>query len=194
VRGGGSWPGAVEERQRIGRCTVYTSRPGHPRISLASAFLTVGACMRATIEKFRPNPSHIGSALGPIEWPGRHLVQSHIFSPTFRKLRSPSESAARHAIPRSLSMPSKYPISSKRKYRPGARLGRPHRLHVEARTLLLHVFVKTAPLQQPVQLFVDKDALLSAATRCARSIQESRLAHGLLGRILSKQEFSHGEV
>jgi len=33
--------------------------------------------------------------------------------------------SAPHAIPRSLSMPSKYPISSSRKYSPGARLGRP---------------------------------------------------------------------
>jgi hypothetical protein len=35
------------------------------------------------------------------------------------------ESAARQAIPRSESIPSKYPTSSKRKYIPGVTDGRP---------------------------------------------------------------------
>jgi hypothetical protein len=49
------------------------------------------------------------------------------FIHTPRKLRRASESAARHAIPRSPSIPSKYPISSNRKYRPGISDGRPIR-------------------------------------------------------------------
>jgi hypothetical protein len=66
---------SVLVRQRIGRCTVY--RPGPPArrgrhcISLPSAaFLTV-IPVRVTAEKFRPNPSHIGSALVPTEWPAQ---------------------------------------------------------------------------------------------------------------------------
>ena len=39
--------------------------------------------------------------------------------------RLASESAVRHAMPRSESMPSKYPINSNRKYVPGVRLGPP---------------------------------------------------------------------
>jgi hypothetical protein len=65
---------SVLVRQRIGRCTVY--RPGPPArrgrhcISLPSAaFLTV-IPVRATAEKFRPSPSHIGPALVPTDWPG----------------------------------------------------------------------------------------------------------------------------
>ena len=42
-----------------------------------------------------------------------------------RNDRTLSESAARQAIARSESSPSKYPSSSSRKYRPGAKLGRP---------------------------------------------------------------------
>ena len=45
--------------------------------------------------------------------------------PNPRKPRSASESAVRQAIPRSESMPSKYPIKSSRKEVPGSRLGRP---------------------------------------------------------------------
>jgi hypothetical protein len=45
-----------------------------------------------------------------VEWSG---VYSSSAMPT--KRRSASESAKRQAIPRSLSMPSKYPISSDRK-------------------------------------------------------------------------------
>ena len=45
--------------------------------------------------------------------------------PNPRKPRSARESAVRQAIPRSESMPSKYPISNSRKYVPGVRLGRP---------------------------------------------------------------------
>jgi len=50
-----------------------------------------------------------------------------------RKSRRLSESAARHAIPRSLSIPSKYPSSRHRKYTPGDMLGRPS-FRVELRT------------------------------------------------------------
>ena len=45
--------------------------------------------------------------------------------PRPRKPRRASESAGRHAMPRSESMPSKYPLNSNRKYVPGVRLGRP---------------------------------------------------------------------
>ena len=45
--------------------------------------------------------------------------------PNPRKPRRARESAVRQAIPRSESMPSKYPISNSRKYVPGVRLGRP---------------------------------------------------------------------
>jgi hypothetical protein len=55
-----------------------------------------------------------------VEWSGDAAS-----SPRPRKLRTASESAARQAMPRSESMPSRYPISKRRKYRPGVRLGRP---------------------------------------------------------------------
>src|SRR5260370_8384045 len=42
-------------------------------------------------------------------------------SPIDRNCRNVSESARRHAMPRSLSSPSKKPIIMMRKYRPGAR-------------------------------------------------------------------------
>ena len=55
-----------------------------------------------------------------VEWSGPAASRP---SPT--KLRTASESAARQAMPRSESSPSKYPSRSNRKYRPGGRLGRP---------------------------------------------------------------------
>ena len=46
-------------------------------------------------------------------------------SPMDRNRLNVSESASRHAMPRSLSSPSKNPIIMMRKYRPGASDGRP---------------------------------------------------------------------
>ena len=46
-------------------------------------------------------------------------------SPTCRNCRRLNESATRQAIPRSLSIPSKNPISISRKYIPGTSDGRP---------------------------------------------------------------------
>ena len=57
-----------------------------------------------------------------VEWSGAASVRS---SP--RNDRRLSESATRHAIPRSDDTPSKNPMNSNRKYRPGGRLGRPSR-------------------------------------------------------------------
>jgi hypothetical protein len=56
-----------------------------------------------------------------VEWSG---VCSVTLKP--RNSRSDKESATRHAIPLSESIPSKKPISSSRKYTPGAMLGRPN--------------------------------------------------------------------
>ena len=55
-----------------------------------------------------------------VEWSGVSLLAG-----TPRKSRRLSESAARQAMPRSLSIPSKYPNNRHRKYTPGARPGRP---------------------------------------------------------------------
>jgi hypothetical protein len=55
-----------------------------------------------------------------VEWSG--VARSRAYP---RNSRSPSESAQRQAMPRSESIPSKYPISSIRKYTPGATPGRP---------------------------------------------------------------------
>jgi hypothetical protein len=77
--GRGILPGAVDENRgphltsvrlipRSERCTVYRFRPGPPAgpplvFPFVRRFLTVGTCLRAAIEKFRPHPSHLGSAL-----------------------------------------------------------------------------------------------------------------------------------
>lgn len=55
-----------------------------------------------------------------VEWSG--VVSS---KPYAKKRRNESESATRHAMPRSDSIPSKYPISNARKYTPGLILGLP---------------------------------------------------------------------
>ena len=55
-----------------------------------------------------------------VEWSG--VCSSN---PKPRNFRNDNESAVRHAIPRSESNPSKYPISNARKYTPGAMLGLP---------------------------------------------------------------------
>ena len=60
---------AVLLSQRSERCTVYRFRPGSPAglppHFPPSAVSSPSAPLRATIEKFRPHPSHLGSALGP---------------------------------------------------------------------------------------------------------------------------------
>jgi len=55
-----------------------------------------------------------------VTWSG--VVSS---SPIDRNCRSVSESATRHAMPRSLSIPSKKPTIMMRKYNPGGNDGRP---------------------------------------------------------------------
>jgi hypothetical protein len=87
VRSGGSWPGAVEQNrgphltsallsQRIERCTVYRFRPGPPAESpphlppSAAPSPSVPGC-GPRLEKFRPHPSHLGSALVSTEWPAQ---------------------------------------------------------------------------------------------------------------------------
>ena len=55
-----------------------------------------------------------------VEWSGAESASSRC-----RNARTLNESAARHAIAHSESRPSKYPSSSSRTYRPGAKLGRP---------------------------------------------------------------------
>ena len=54
------------------------------------------------------------------EWSGTRSVVS-----SRRNSRSDSESEQRHSIPRSLSIPSKYPTMCMRKYRPGGTEGAP---------------------------------------------------------------------
>ena len=53
------------------------------------------------------------------------LINPASASSRCRNARTLNESAARHAIARSESRPSKYPSSSSRTHRPGAKLGRP---------------------------------------------------------------------
>ena len=49
---------------------VPTGPPSHfPRIHVTASF-----CIREKVEKFRPHPSHLGSALGPTEWPAAVTV------------------------------------------------------------------------------------------------------------------------
>src|SRR6266851_10081251 len=81
----------------------------------------------------------------------RHLVQSH---------------AQKTAQPQRIRRPPRNPpfavdaleISNQQQAEipPRRQTGPPHLLRVEARTLLLHVLVKTALLQQPVQLLVER--------------------------------------
>ena len=66
------------------------------------------------------------------------------------KSRKANESAARHAMPRSESMPSKYPIDSSRKYA-RRQAGPAHRLGVEARALRFSEIVESVLAQELIQ-------------------------------------------
>ena len=76
--------------------------------------------------------------------------------PRPRKPRSASESAVRHAMPRSESMPSKYPISSSRKYVPGVRLGRPTVVGVERRALRFDELVEPVRVEHLIQPLIER--------------------------------------
>jgi hypothetical protein len=59
------------------RRTVYRSRPG-PLARPPSHFPPIRPSLPAcgTVEKFRPHPSHIGSALASTEWPANSVSQN----------------------------------------------------------------------------------------------------------------------
>src|SRR5712692_600575 len=82
---------------------------------------------------------------------GRHLVQSYPQkTPQPQRIRRPPRNPpfAVDALEISNQQQAEIP--------PRRQTGPPHLLRVEARTLLLHVLVKTALLQQPVQLLVER--------------------------------------
>jgi hypothetical protein len=58
-----------QAHRAVVRCTDWAARRAALAFPSARRFLTVGTCLRATVEKFRPHPSHLGSALVPTEWP-----------------------------------------------------------------------------------------------------------------------------
>jgi len=66
-----------------------------------------------------------------------------------------SESARRHAMPRSLSSPSKKPIIMMRKYWPGGSDGRPNLLVIEAGAAGFAEGIETGVVQDLVELLVE---------------------------------------
>src|SRR5216683_1826220 len=82
---------------------------------------------------------------------GRHLVQSHPQkTPQPQRIRRPPRNPPFAVDALEISHQQQAEIPPRRQTRP------PHLLRVEARTLLLHVLVKAALLQQPVQLLVER--------------------------------------
>ena len=148
VRGGPVWPDPV-----VTGLSPAPSKTLHT-ISLSRRTMLRSAAewhrCRSKLDPSRPLagsasvPSRLGlrgsrhrSVVGFEEsWSRRRLVT---FNP--RNSRSPRESLALQAIPRS-EIPSKYPTSSSRKYTPGARLRSPHLVCIDLRTQSLHEVVK----------------------------------------------------
>src|SRR5436190_7442308 len=134
---------------------------------------------------------------------GRHLVQPHPQKiPQPQRIRRPPRNPPFAVDALEISDQQQAEIS------PRCQTGPPHLLRVEARTLLLHVLVKAALLQQPVQLLVEgmphrprqirvrdpkfllSSLLLSSAHSHARILRTSAVDHTIF--FLRNPDLHHG--